>query len=246
MLRRVVIGVSVSALVVVVVGALVIQRLVFGGTPTVHRPFPSATSVVATPCATLALSAGERGFTLDAQHSTAGYEAHFQAAGQPVPGTVDGVTGFVTGGFLVTPNPNPTIRSLLIRVDLRTLDSGSSDRDDHVRNDTFEVSKYPFATFMADQTLVLAGSYVEGQSVTFPLSGALTLHGVTRPVTFAMHATLQGDTLMGSGTAHVHITDFGMKQPQITSVVQVTIADDIALSISFTAHATTCALPHQY
>ncbi len=243
MLRRVVIGVSACVLVAVVVGALAIQRFVFGGTPIVHRPSLPAASITATPCATLALSAGERGFALESQRSTAGYEAHFLAAGASVPGSVDGVTGFVTGGFIVSPNPNPVIRSLLIRVDLRTLDSGSADRDDHVRNDSFQVSKYPFATFVADQSPVVEGSYVEGQNATFFLRGALTLHGVTRPVTFAMNATLQGETLTGSGTAHVHTTDFGMKQPQITSVVHVTIADDIALSITFVAHSTTCALP---
>jgi polyisoprenoid-binding protein YceI len=243
MLRRVVIVISVCAVVALVVGGIVIQRLVFGGTPTVQRPSVPATSVAPTPCATLALSAGERGFALDSQHSTAGYEAHFLAAGQSVPGAVNGVTGFVTGGFIVWPSPNPTIRSLMIRVDLRTLNSGSADRDAHVRDDTFEVAKYPFATFVVEQSPPVAETYVAGQSVTFPLTGAMTLHGVTRPVTFSMTATLTGDTLTGSGSAHVRITDFGMKQPQITSVVQVTIAADIALTINFVAHSSTCTLP---
>jgi len=242
MLRRVLIGVS-ACVLVAVVGTLGILHVVFGGTPRVHRPSNPGASITATPCAPLTLPAGERGFALEEQHSTASYEAHFLAAGASAPGTVDGVTGFVTGGFIVSLDPNPTIRSLLVRVDLRTLDSGSADRDDHVRNDTFEVSAYPFATYVADQSPVAAGTYVEGQSVRFLLSGALTLHGVARPVTFAMTATLQAETLTGSGTAHIHITDFGMKQPQITSVVPVTIADDIVLSIAFVAHSTTCALP---
>ena len=145
MLRRVLIGVS-ACVLVVVVAALGILHVVFGGTPRVHRPSHPAASVTATPCVPLALSAGERGFALEEQHSTASYEAHFLAAGASVPGTVDGVTGFVSGGFIVSLNANPTIRSLLVRVDLRTLVSGSADRDDHVRNDTFEVSIYPFAT----------------------------------------------------------------------------------------------------
>jgi hypothetical protein len=38
----------------------------------------------------------------------------------------------------------------------------------------------------------------------------------------------------------VKITDFGMKQPQITSAIPVTIADDIALSVDFLAHPTKC------
>jgi len=242
MLRRVLVGVS-ACVLVVVVGAVGILHVVFGGAPHVHRPPLRAASITATPCVLLALSAGERGFALEEQHSTASYEAHFLAAGASVPGTVDGVTGFVSGGFIVSLNASPMVRSLLIRVDLRTLDSGSADRDDHVRNDTFEVSNYPFATFMVERSPVVAGTYVEGQSVGFPLSGALTLHGVARSVTFAMTARLQGDTLTGSGTAHIHITEFAMKQPQITSVVPVTIADDIVLSITFVAHATTCALP---
>lgn len=242
MLRRVLIAVC-ACMLVVVVGALGILHVVFGGTPHVHRPSLPTASITATPCASLALSAVERGFALEEQHSTASYEAHFLAAGASVPGTVDGVTGFVTGGFIVSLNSNPTIRSLLIRVDLRTLDSGSAERDDHVRNDTFEVNKYPFATFVVDQSPVVAGTYVQGQSIGVLLSGTLTLHGVAHLVTFAMTASLQGETLTGSGTAHIHITDFGMKQPQITSVVPITIADDIALSIAFVAHSTTCALP---
>jgi len=58
-----------------------------------------------------------------------------------------------------------------------------------------------------------------------------------------MTATLTGDTLRGSGAAHVKITDFGMKQPQITSAIPVTIADDIALSIEVLAHSTNCQSP---
>jgi polyisoprenoid-binding protein YceI len=240
MVRRIVIILSVCALVVLVVSGVLIQRLIFGGAPKAQHPTVSTPSVEATPCATLALSSGERGFALDSQHSTAGYEAHFQAAGQPAPGIVDGATGFVSGGFILSSNPRPTVRSLTIQVDLRTLNSGSPERDAHVRNDTFEVAQYPFTTFVVNQSPALAETYADGQRISFSLSGTLTLHGVSWPVTFAMTATLTGDTLTGSGAAHVKITDFGMKQPQITSAIPVTIADDIALSVDFLAHPTNC------
>jgi polyisoprenoid-binding protein YceI len=243
MLRRIVIILSVCALVVLVVSSVLIQRLIFGGAPQAQHPAVPTPSLVTTPCATLALSSGERGFTLDSQHSTAGYEAHFQAAGQPAPGTVNGVTGFVTGGLILSSNPRPAVRSLTIRVDLRTLNSGAADRDTHVRNDTFEVARYPFATFAVDQSLMVAETYSDGQSISFPLSGTLTLHGVSRPVTFSTTATLTGVTLTGNSAAHVKITDFDMKQPQITSAIPVTIADDIALSIEFLAHANNCQSP---
>ena len=240
MTRRVVIILSVCVVAALVVGGVVVQRLVFGGEPGAQHPAVSTTAPGATPCATFVLSAGERGFALDSQHSTAGYVAHFQAAGQPAPGAVNGVTGFVSGGFILSPSPDPVIHSLKIQVDLRTLNSGAPPRDAHVRDDTFEVTRYPFAMFVTDQSTTVAGTYVEGQSASFPLNGMLTIHGVTKPVTFAMTATLTGDTLTGVGTAQVKITDFGMKQPQITSDIPITISNDISLSITFVAHSTTC------
>jgi polyisoprenoid-binding protein YceI len=128
----------------------------------------------------------------------------------------------------------------MIVVDLRTLDSGSAERDDHVRNDTFEVSKYPFATFVAHDAPILTGSYTQGQTVRFKLVGDLTLHGVTRPVTFDVQGKLLGDVVTGSGTTVIQIEDYQMKQPEITSVVTVTIDKDIGLMIDFVAQRESC------
>jgi polyisoprenoid-binding protein YceI len=230
-------------LLVALLGAVLVARqVVFGGAPSIHR---SAGQATPTACATIASAPGVRAFAISTQQSSASYTAHFLAAGQPVPGTVTGVTGDVSGDFVVTSDQiseaNPVLRSLMVVVDLRTLDSGSADRDDHVRNDTFEVSKYPFATFSAHDASILTGSFTEGQTVSFPLAGDLTLHGVTRPVTFEVQGKLLGDTVTGSGTTVIHIEDFQMKQPEITSVVTVTIDKDIGLAINFVAQRETCA-----
>lgn len=238
MFRRIVIGLSVAVLVAALVGFLVVRQLVFGGTPTIHRSVSPTATVVCTPTST---TNGLQEFQINSQQSSASYAVQFQAAGQPLPGTVRGVTGDVSGQFAVAPQPNPTIQSLKIVVDLRTLDSGSSDRDDHVRNDSFEVDKYPLATFVASSAPILAGSYSEGQDVTFKLAGNLTLHGVTRPVTFDMGGKLSKDTITGTGMTIIHIQDFGMKQPQITSVITITIGKDVTLAINFVAQRTTCA-----
>jgi polyisoprenoid-binding protein YceI len=241
MIRRVLLVLSAVVLIGVIALVVIIRVVVFGGTPTIHRTANQPT-VAASPCPTGATASGLRVFDITTSQSNASYEAHFLVAGQSVPGTVTGVTGDVTGGFLLTSDtqPNPAIMSMNIRVDLRTLDSGSSDRDDHVRNDTFQVNTYPYATFTTNNAQVIAGNYTEGQTVTFKLVGQLTMHGVTRPATFAMQGKLLQNTVTGSGSTLIHLQDYQMKTPAITSVVSITVSKDIMLMIQFTAQRQNC------
>lgn len=235
--RRLSAVVATSLVVIILVGFLVARQLVFGGTPTIHRTASQETPI---PCASATGLLGEKTFAVDPQQSKATYTAHFQAAGQDLPGTVTGVTGDVTGTLTASTDANPEIRSLMVTIGLATLDSGAPQRDDHVRNDTLQVSKYPVATFVAANAPILAGNYADGHSVSFKLPGSLTLHGVTRSVTFDMQGTLTAGTISGFGTTVIHIADYQMQQPQITSVVTVTIQKDIGLRIDFVAHANQC------
>jgi polyisoprenoid-binding protein YceI len=235
-LRRVLVGAIIVLLIAILAAALLVRQVVFGGTPTIHH---SATTPGTSPCISTP-SAGSEAFVLDSQQASASYTVHFQAAGQPAPGTVTGETGDVRGEFLLTQKPFQTLQFLRITIDLRTLDSGSADRDEHVRTDTFETAKYPFALFTAEQVQVFSGTYSEGQDIQFRLPGELTLHGVTHAVTFAMEGKLSGKTVSGSGAAIVHLSDFGMKDPEITTVVPITIGKDIMLTVSFTAEQEAC------
>jgi polyisoprenoid-binding protein YceI len=130
-------------------------------------------------------------------------------------------------------------------VDLRTLNSGAAERDAHVRTDTFETDKYPFATFVASNAQVLPGAYSAGQQVTFPLAGDLTLHGVTQPTRFTVTGQLANNMLTGAASATIHLRDFAMKPPQTTAVVKITVSDDILLTINFTATTGWCAATSQ-
>lgn len=239
MLRRILIGLMALVLIGVVVLVVVVRQIIFGGTPTIHR---SATEpqVAASPCSTVSAASGLRAFIIDTKKSNASYEAHFLVAGVTAPGTVTGITGDVSGEFLLTSDAHPTITSMKILVDLRTLDSGSSERDDHVRTDTLEVSKYPYAMFTVVNAQVLPGSYSEGQEVTFKLKGSLTLHGVTRATIFTMQAQLAGNTVSGFATTLVHLQDFNMKTPITTAAVTITVSKDITLSVQFSGQRESC------
>ena len=239
MLRRILIGLAAVALIGVLVVAVVIKQLVFGGTPTIHR-LATEPAVAASPCTTIAASSGLRAFRVVTQQSDASYEAHFLVAGQAVPGTVTGITGDVSGEFLLTADEHPTIASMKVVVDLRTLDSGAPKRDEHVRNDTLEVSKYPYAVFSAKDAQVQPGSYREGQTVSFTLKGSLTLHGVTRATTFDIQGQLTGDTVTGSATTLIHLQDFNMQTPMSTAAVTITVSKDIALTVHYTGQRESC------
>jgi polyisoprenoid-binding protein YceI len=239
MLRRILIGLVALLLIGVLVIVVVIRQIVFGGTPTIHR---SATEpvVAASPCATIDASSGLSAFRVVTQQSNASYEAHFLVAGQAVPGTVMGITGDVSGEFLLTADEHPTIKSMRVVVDLRMLDSGAPERDEHVRNDTLEVNKYPYAIFTVMDAQVLPGSYSEGQMVSFKLKGSLTLHGVTRPTTFDMQGQLANDRVMGSATTLIHLQDFHMKTPMTTAAVTITVSKDITLTVRYTGQRESC------
>jgi polyisoprenoid-binding protein YceI len=68
---------------------------------------------------------------------------------------------------------------------------------------------------------------------TFQLSGALTVRGVTRPVTWQVDATFANSGLTGNATTSVQLTDFGMTPPRAGPVLS--IEDQLNLQLDFTA-----------
>ena len=70
-------------------------------------------------------------------------------------------------------------------------------------------------------------------SATFQLHGDLTVHGVTKPVTWRVTADFSNGTMTGNATTTVQITDFGMSPPKAGPVLS--IEDELTLELSFAA-----------
>src|SRR5215204_1987949 len=86
-----------------------------------------------------------------------------------VRGRFTGVTGTVQVGDAVTDSHVEVI------IDMASVESGSIDRDDHLRSkDFFDVAAHPTATFRS-----LAVEHVGADGT---IAGELTIKGVTRPV----------------------------------------------------------------
>jgi polyisoprenoid-binding protein YceI len=73
---------------------------------------------------------------------------------------------------------NVAASSVELKVMAASIDTANNDRDEHLRSkDFFEVEKYPALTFTSTKVVPKEGD-------TFEVTGNLTLHGVTRPITF--------------------------------------------------------------
>ena len=83
-----------------------------------------------------------------------------------------------------------------------------------------------------------ADSIAVGETITFDVSGDLTVVDVTQAVTFVAEVTLDSDTqLSGLATVNVLHADFGLTIPDVPSVANVT--DDVDLALRFVARAAT-------
>lgn len=157
------------------------------------------------------------------------------------PNTVVGKTHQVTGQLLVN-KVNPSLSQIgTIQVDLSTLVTDNDYRNHALQNRILETSDSAnqYATFTATSLKGLptsATSISAGQTLTFQITGDLTIHQVTRIVTFGTQMTVESATLLkGQAHATVRCQDFNLAIPSVPSVASV--SDTVVLAISFTAHA---------
>lgn len=118
-------------------------------------------------------------------------------------------------------------------VDLSQLTSDQDRRDNWIRENGPTFDRFPMATFTATAVSGLPDNYDEGQEIQFQVSGDLTVHEVTLPVTFDVTATLQDDTLTGVLETRRLMSDFGIDPPAFAGTL--TVADEFGIRVEFTA-----------
>jgi polyisoprenoid-binding protein YceI len=121
-----------------------------------------------------------------------------------------------------------------ITVDLRTLQSDSSMRDNYIKRSTLQVGEFPTADFVLTAAPGLPIPLPTSGSAAFELVGDLTVHGVTRPATWQATATFAERDVTGTATTTVLMTDFGMTPPRVGSVVSIEDAVRLELDVRAT------------
>jgi polyisoprenoid-binding protein YceI len=178
-------------------------------------------------------SAAAATLVIDSSSSHASYRAREQLAGRNLPSDAVGTSTAVSGAVVFSADGSIDANQSQVKVDLSKLTSDESRRDNFIKGNTLQTSQFPMATFTARQASGLPTPLpTEGQS-TFQLSGDLTVHGVTKPVTWQVTAQFDPNSVSGNATTDVNISDFGMTPPKAGPVLS--IQDALTLELAFTA-----------
>lgn len=221
---RIALGLAAAVLVALSAGAI----YVFGA-PGIspHAPVTSAT---------LAPTNGGTLFTIDSSASEASFTIDEVLFGQP--NTVVGKTNAVAGQILVNLTDPSKSQVGEIRVDVSTLATDNPQRNRTLQGRILETnnSANVYATFVPTSLTGLPATISTGQTVSFQITGNLTIHQVTRTVTFDAQVTLESETrLTGLAQTTVRYEDFNLAIPNVPSVTSV--SDNVKLALAFTAHS---------
>lgn len=192
----------------------------------------AATSAQSQPASAQAAgnSTGSTVLTLNSSNSTAEYQTQEQLAGRNLPNVAVGSTSGVSGSLTLTAD-GQLAQAERITVDLTTLKSDESMRDNFVQRNTLQTTQYPTTVFSPSAITGLSSLPTSGSS-TFQMSGDLTVHGVTKPLTWTVTAQFQNGQVSGKATAPFTITEFGMTLPKAGPVLSVQDAGTLELDFS--------------
>lgn len=154
------------------------------------------------------------------------------------PKTVVGTTHDVAGDILVDFETPGRSQVGTIRINVRTLETDNEFRNRSLRGQILqaEQAEFEFAEFTPTQLIGLPDKIVMGESFAFQIKGNLTVHGVTRNVTFEATITPISDSeIVGTAQTTVLYRDFGMTIPEAPGVANV--SDEVHLEIDFVAQA---------
>jgi polyisoprenoid-binding protein YceI len=202
-----------------------------------QTPAASSTSpsLSATPASTVS-TAGPWTFTVDSSSKTTvrvrEVLAQIRAPGDAIL-TATGMKGTITldrdGSF--TPSSK-------ITADLTTLKSDSGQRDSYIKDNTLETRRFPSAELVPTRATGLTLPLPASGEFKFTMTGKVTVHGVTKDMTFAVTAKRDGARLTATATNEPawKFGDFNMAMPRVASVLS--IEDDIRIEVSLVATET--------
>jgi polyisoprenoid-binding protein YceI len=144
----------------------------------------------------------------------------------------------VKGSFRVsegvlTENPaSPTLSGIRATIEAGTVSTGEDQRDTHLKSaDFFDIDKFPTMTFKSTSVQQKG----EGE---YSVTGDLTIHGITKPVTFAVEGPGApnkdpwGNTRIGlAATTKINRKDFGLTWNSTLETGGVLVGEEVAISL---------------
>jgi polyisoprenoid-binding protein YceI len=158
------------------------------------------------------------------------YRVREQLVSLDLPNDAVGVTRDITGALLVNPNGSVVTDSSRIVVNVAALKSDKDRRDAFIKKNTMETAKYPTVTLVPKSFVGLTAKPGDAPCA-FDIVGDLTVHGVTRPVTWKAIAHSEGEDIVGTATTEFTFKDFSLDQPKVS--VLLSVEDTIKLEYDF-------------
>ena len=163
---------------------------------------------------------------IDPAHTVAEFKVkHMMIAN--VKGTIKGITGDLTEH-----TTDASLSSIEATLDVSTLNTGEPQRDGHLKSPDFlELEKYPTITFKSSQ--------VERKGEEeYAVTGDLTIHGVTRPVTLSVEGPTPpqkdpwGNVRIGlEATTKIDRKDFGLTWNTALETGGILVGDTVHITI---------------
>ena len=168
-------------------------------------------------------------WTIDPDHSVAAFSIRHMMVAH-VRGQFNQMSGTI-----LRDEDDATKSSMEMTIDVNSITTGIKKRDDHLKSeDFFDAAKHPSMTFKSSK-VVLTGLQ------RAKVAGDLTIHGVTRPVTFDVEfagpvKSPFGETTMGF-TAETEISraDFGMTWNEPMEMGGVMVGNEVQLTVDIEA-----------
>ena len=137
------------------------------------------------------------------------------------------------GGDIITAE-NPLESSVTAEIDLSSIDTGNSDRDNHIRGtDFFNVDAHKVMTYRSTGIRVNGDDYI--------LDGELSLKGVTKPVSLRLELggfgqDPYGNTRTGfTAIGEIKRSDFGVDFNAVLETGGVVVGDKVNLQLEIEA-----------
>ena len=241
---------AVAVVAAVAIGGFILYDQVLRGDSAAALALPPASTAPAAstaagastdPAASVAASAATSGGAVAgtwtvAADSVAGYRVREQLANLPAESDAVGRTDQVTGSITVeTSGATTTLTAASLSVDMTSLASDKTMRDNRLRREGLETDAFPTATFVLTAPVEVPAAALAGTASDITLTGDLTVHGVTKSVQIPAQAQLVNGTIQVAGSLTFPLSDYAIVAPNIGAVI-VSIAEDGTLEflINFT------------
>jgi polyisoprenoid-binding protein YceI len=163
---------------------------------------------------------------IDPAHSAAEFKVKHMMISN-VKGKFTGITGALT-----LDEADVTRSSVFATIPIATLSTGDEQRDGHLKSaDFFNAGEHPEMVFKSTQI-------VSTEPGELAVTGNLTIHGVTQPVTFAVEGPSApgkdpwGNTRIGlSATAKIIRKDFGLSWNAALETGGVLVGEEVTLTL---------------